>query len=138
MEAEAKRKAREEKLAYEAARAQEAVDKTSVTEHDIAQLQTVLRTAVVDRSPLTFEALRQEFTAPAFTPKGRNRPAPAPRWEEYEPEPPRGLLGALGFGRRGYEAEAELARPALRPGTPGAHPRGEEAGGQAGGGPGSA
>ncbi|MGW7126658.1 hypothetical protein, partial [Streptomyces sp. NPDC054901] len=41
-DAEAKRKAREEKVAHEAARAQEAVDKTSVTEHDVEQLAGLL------------------------------------------------------------------------------------------------
>jgi restriction system protein len=110
-EAEAKRKAREEKLAYEAARAQEAVDRTSVVEHDVEQLSTLLRTAVLDARPLTFDRLRQEFVPKPFVPPvGRTRAVPAPRWEEYEPEPPRGLRGALGFGRRGYEAEVATAR----------------------------
>lgn len=110
-EAKAKQKAREKKQAYEAARAQEAVDRTSVTEHDAEQLATLLRTAVVDGRPLTFEQLRQAFVPPEFTaPKGRTKAAPLPRWEEYEPEAPRGLLGALGFGRRGYDQEVEAAR----------------------------
>ncbi|WP_220377897.1 hypothetical protein [Streptomyces inhibens] len=42
--------------------------------------------------------------------KGRTKAAPLPRWEEYGPEPPRGLLGALRCGRRGYDAEVEAAR----------------------------
>ncbi|MGW5064249.1 restriction endonuclease [Streptomyces sp. NPDC004096] len=110
-EAEAKRKAREEKLRHEAARAQEAVDRTSVAENDAEQLSRLLRTAVLDAYPLTFERLSQEFTPSLFVPpKGRSKAAPLPRWEEYEPEPPRGLLGALGFGRRGYDAEVEAAR----------------------------
>lgn len=110
-EAEAKRKAREAKLAYEAARAQEAVDRTSVAEHDAEQLSKLLRTAVVDGSPLTFERLKQKFIAAPFAqPKGRAKAVALPKWEEYEPEPPRGLLGALGFGRRGYDTEVEAAR----------------------------
>jgi restriction system protein len=110
-EAETKRRAREEKVAYQTARAQEAVDRTSVTEHDVDQLSTLLRTAVMDGRPLTFDGLRQEFVpAPFIPPVGRTKAAPTPRWEEYEPEPPRGLRGALGFGRRGYEAEVEAAR----------------------------
>ncbi|MFM9368168.1 restriction endonuclease [Streptomyces sp. Da 82-17] len=110
-EAEAKRKAREEKQAYEAGRAQEAVNRTYVVESDIEDLSTLLKTAVVDGSPLTFDRLRQQFTPKAFTPpKGRTKPVPQPRWEEYEPEEPRGLLGALGFGRKGYDAEVEAAR----------------------------
>ncbi|MEU7042823.1 restriction endonuclease [Streptomyces varsoviensis] len=110
-EAETKRKAREEKLAYETTRVQEAVDRTSVAEHDAERLTQVLRTAVVDSRPLTFERLRQEFVpAPFVPPKGRTKAARVPRWEEHEPEPPRGLLGALGFGRRGYDAEVEAAR----------------------------
>lgn len=110
-EAEAKRKAREEKLAYEAARAQEAVDRTSVAENDAEQLARLLRTAVLDGQALTFERLKQEFVPSLFVPpKGRTKAAPLPRWEEYEPEAPRGLLGALGFGRRGYDAEVEAAR----------------------------
>lgn len=110
-DAEARRKAREEKQAYEAARAQEAVDRTSVTEHDAEQLSHLLRTSVVDGRPLTFERLKQEFVpSPFVPPKGRTKAAPLPRWEEYEPEPPRGLLGSLGFGRRGYDADVEAAR----------------------------
>ncbi|WP_237285525.1 restriction endonuclease [Streptomyces niveus] len=110
-EAAAKRKAREEKLAYEAARAQEAVDRTSVSEHDAEQLAKLLRSSVLDGKPLTFDRLRQEFVpSPFIPPKGRIKAAPLPRWEEYEPEPPRGLLGALGFGRRGHDAEVESAR----------------------------
>jgi restriction system protein len=110
-EAEAKRKAREEKLAYEAARAQEAVDRTSVAENDAEQLSRLLRTAVLDGQALTFERLKQEFVPSLFVPpKGRTKAAPLPRWEEYEPKAPRGLLGALGFGRRGYDAEVEAAR----------------------------
>ncbi|MFI6941952.1 restriction endonuclease [Streptomyces sp. NPDC050418] len=110
-EAEAKRKAREEKLTYEAARAQEAVDRTYVLENDVEDLSTLLRTAVLDRKPLTFEKLKQKFIPTNFTPpKGRSKAAHQPRWEEYEPEPPRGLFGALGFGRKGYDAEVEAAR----------------------------
>lgn len=110
-EAKAKQKAREKKQAHEAARAQEAVDRTSVAEHDAEQLVTLLRTAVVERSPLTFDQLKQEFAPSKFVaPKGRTKAAPLPRWEEYEPEPPRGLFGALGFGRRGYDLEVEAAR----------------------------
>ncbi|MET8106629.1 restriction endonuclease [Streptomyces mirabilis] len=110
-EAEARKKARAEKSAYEAARAQEAADRTSVTEHDAEQLSHLLRASVVGGRPLTFERLKQEFVpSPFLPPKGRTKAAPLPRWEEYEPEPPRGLLGALGFGRRGYDADVEAAR----------------------------
>ncbi len=109
-EGEAKRKAREEKLAYEAARAQEAVDRTSVAEDDAEQLSKLLRTAVLDGQPLTFDQLKVEFVPSLFVPpKGRTKAAPLPRREEYEPEAPRGLLGALGFGRCGYDAEVEAA-----------------------------
>ncbi|MFH9735681.1 restriction endonuclease [Streptomyces sp. NPDC017260] len=110
-EAEAKRKAREAKLAYEAARSQEASDRTSVAEHDAEQLSKLLRTAVLDQRPLTFDRLRQDFVAQPFVPpKGRTKAAPLPRWEEFEPSAPRGILGALRFGRRGYDAEVEAAR----------------------------
>ncbi|MFJ7205250.1 restriction endonuclease [Streptomyces sp. NPDC098789] len=109
-ELEAKRKAREEKIAYEAARAQEAVDRTSVAEHDAEQLATLLRAAVLDGRPLTFDALTQEFVPSAFAPTGRTKPTREPRWSDFEPEPPRGLLGALGFGRRAYDADMEEAR----------------------------
>ncbi|MFF1839312.1 restriction endonuclease [Streptomyces sp. NPDC058231] len=110
-EAAAKRRAREGKLAYEAARAQEAVDLTSVVEHDADQLSKVLRTALLDESRPTFDRLRQEYTpAPFVPPKAYAKAARIPMWEEFEPELPRGLLGALGFGRRGYEAEVEAAR----------------------------
>lgn len=110
-EAEAKRKEREEKLAYETARAQEATDRSYVVEHDVEQLSTLLRTAALDSGPLTFERLKQQFTPKAFVPpKGRTKAAPQPRWNEFEPEPPRGFLGALGFGRKGYDAEVEAAR----------------------------
>ncbi|MFE7836741.1 hypothetical protein ACFU53_11995 [Streptomyces sp. NPDC057474] len=110
-EAAAKRKAREEKLAHEAVRAQEAVDKTSVAENDAEQLSKLLRTAVLEGQPLTFDRLKQEFVPSLFVPpEGRTKAAPVPRWTEYEPEAPRGLLGALGFGRRAYDAEVEGAR----------------------------
>ncbi|WP_405845736.1 restriction endonuclease [Streptomyces sp. NBC_01518] len=82
-----------------------------MTEHDAEQLSHVLRTSVVGGRPLTFEGLKQAFVpSPFVPPKGRTKAAPVPRWEEYEPEPPRGLLGSLGFGRRGYDAEVEAAR----------------------------
>ncbi|MEE1941441.1 restriction endonuclease [Streptomyces sp. TRM 70361] len=86
------------------------MDRTSVTENDVEQLSTLLRTAVLKHRPLTFKNLRQKFTPTVFSPVGIARATPAPRWEEYEPEPPRGFRGALGFGRRGYDAEMELAR----------------------------
>ncbi|WP_329621172.1 restriction endonuclease [Streptomyces sp. NBC_01255] len=109
--AEAKRMAREEKLAYEAARAQEAVDRTSVAENDAERLSQLLRAAVLDGQPLTFYRLEQKFVpSPFVPPKGRAKAAPLPVWSEYEPAAPGGLLGALGFGRRGYEAEVEVAR----------------------------
>ncbi|WP_256255142.1 restriction endonuclease [Streptomyces sp. cf124] len=82
-----------------------------MAEHDAEQLSKLLRTAVVDGSPLTFERLKQKFIAAPFAqPKGRAKAVALPKWEEYEPEPPRGLLGALGFGRRGYDTEVEAAR----------------------------
>ncbi|MEV1019534.1 hypothetical protein [Streptomyces sp. NPDC050264] len=110
-EAEAKRKAREKKLAYEVARAQEAVDLTYVVENDAEQLSNLLRTAVLHGSPLTFDRLKQQFRPAAFVPpKGKSKAIRQPQWEEYEPEPPRGLLGALGFGRKGYDTEVESAR----------------------------
>ncbi|MGW9070553.1 restriction endonuclease [Streptomyces yangpuensis] len=110
-ETEAKRKAREERTAYEAARAQEAVDRTSVTEHDVEQLAGLLRAVVLDGRPLNFDGLKQHFVPAAFAPpKRRTKPVPLPRWGEYEPEAPRGWLGALGFGRRSYDAEVEAAR----------------------------
>ncbi|QIB42818.1 restriction endonuclease [Streptomyces aureoverticillatus] len=110
-EAEAKRKAREGKAAYETARAQEAVNRTSVAEDDAEQLTKLLRSSVLNGKPLTFDRLRQEFTPSPFAPpKGRTKAAPQPQWWQHEPEPPRGLLGAFGFGRRGYNAEVEAAR----------------------------
>lgn len=110
-ETAAKRKAREDKLAYQEARAQEAADRTSVVEHDAEQLAGMLRAAALAGTPLTFDSLRQSFAPPPFKqPKGRTKPPPQPRWKEYEPEPPRGLAGALGFGRRRYEADVEAAR----------------------------
>ncbi|WP_236655568.1 restriction endonuclease [Streptacidiphilus carbonis] len=110
-EAEAKRRGRDEKLAYEAARAQAAVDQTSVIEHEVEQLTALLRTAVSANQALTFPALRQDFVRSIFAPKaGLSRETPVPRWEDYEPEPPRGLRGALGFGRRGYDAEMASGR----------------------------
>ncbi|MEV6105849.1 restriction endonuclease [Streptomyces sp. NPDC051940] len=110
-EAEAKRKAREDKLAYEAARAQEAVDRTYVIENDVKQLATLLVNVVQHGAALTFDQLKQEYTPKAYTAsKRRSKPTPQPRWTDFEPEPPRGLLGALGFGRRGYDDEVEAAR----------------------------
>ncbi|MGK5499996.1 restriction endonuclease [Streptomyces sp. URMC 125] len=82
-----------------------------MAEHDAEQLAQLLRASVLDGQPLTFDRLRQKFVpSPFVPPKGRAKAAPLPRWEEYEPQPPRGLLGALGFGRRGYDAEVEAAR----------------------------
>ncbi|MFD7170003.1 restriction endonuclease [Streptomyces violascens] len=110
-EAEAKRQAREQKLAYESARAQEAVDLTYVVENDAEQLSTLLRRAVLDSRALTFDRLKQGFVPTVFTPpRGHSKPVPLPRWEEYEPTPPRGLLGALGFGRKNYDVDVEAAR----------------------------
>ncbi|MDJ0342642.1 restriction endonuclease [Streptomyces sp. H10-C2] len=110
-EANAKRKVREDKLAYEATQVQKAVDRTSVTEHDAEQLSTLLRSAVLDSRPPAFERFRQVFVPSVFAPKATlSREMPVPRLEEYEPEPPRGLLGALGFKRRAYEADVEAAR----------------------------
>ncbi|MFE7462677.1 restriction endonuclease [Streptomyces sp. NPDC057499] len=110
-EAAAKRRAREEKLAYEAARMQEAADRTSVAEHDADQLSQVLRTALLEESRPTFDRLRQKYIPELFVPpKAYVKAAPAPAWQDFEPEPPRGLLNALGIGRRGYEAEVEAAQ----------------------------
>ncbi|MEV0037124.1 hypothetical protein [Streptomyces sp. NPDC050804] len=87
------------------------MDRTSVAEHDADQLAGLLRSSVLDGQPLTFERLKQVFVpSPFVPPKGSTKAAPLPRWEEYEPEAPRGLLGALGFGRRGHDAEVEAAR----------------------------
>ncbi|MEU8137036.1 restriction endonuclease [Streptodolium elevatio] len=109
-EAEARRQARQEKLAYEAARAQEAVDRTRATEQEAEQLATLLSAAVLDGRPLSFDVLKQKFVPSAFNSKKLSKAAAAPQWEDYEPEPLRGLKGVFGIGRRAYEAEVESAR----------------------------
>ncbi|MFF7637463.1 hypothetical protein ACFZB9_30605 [Kitasatospora sp. NPDC008050] len=65
-EARAKQAEREQRAAYAVARAQEAVDLTSVAEDDAEKLRTLLVRSVQHASPLSFGALRQQFTPAAF------------------------------------------------------------------------
>ncbi|WP_405621162.1 hypothetical protein [Streptomyces sp. NBC_00076] len=58
-----KRRTREEKLAYEVARAQEANTRTSLAEYEIEQLAGLLRSSVLEWQPLTFDRLRAQAEA---------------------------------------------------------------------------
>ncbi|MER8104885.1 restriction endonuclease [Kitasatospora sp. NPDC094016] len=109
-EARAKQAEREQRAAYAVARAQEAVDLTSVAEDDTEKLRTLLIRSVRHAARLSFSALRQQFTPTPFVPGKLDRAVAAPRWEDFEPPARTGLLASLGFASRRYDAEVEESR----------------------------
>lgn len=111
---EQQRKARErERVAAEAvARDREAAARTLAIEQRVAELQGLLRSSLAQDPRISLASLRRRA---AVTPLDLGQdavPGKAPRWADFEPEPPRGLGRLFGAQQR-YRAVVEMAEQAF-------------------------
>jgi len=95
-----------------AARDEEAADKTAAVERQSAQLQDLLRSSLTRDPSVSLASLRRGDEIPPLDLDQLAVPIPAPQWEDFEPQPPRGLQRILG-GQQRYEAACEAARQAF-------------------------
>jgi restriction system protein len=112
--AEQQRKAREREqgIAEAAARDKDAAVKTAAIEHQVAQLQGLLQSSLSRDPRISLASLRRRVEVPPLELGRLAFPSPAPRWADFEPEPPRAFKRVLGGPQR-YEAAREAARRAF-------------------------
>lgn len=113
-ERERKARERERAQAEVAARDEEAVTRTQAVEERVAQLETLLRGSLARRPRIDLASRRRRAEVPPLDLGEVAAPERAPRWEEFAPEPPRGLARMFG-GQQRYEiavadAEREFAQ----------------------------
>ena len=104
--AEADRRARdrEQSAAESTARDQEAITKTSAIEGRVAELQNLLRSSLPRDPGISFASLKHSVAVPPLNLGELATPIPAPRWEDYELEPPRGMQRLFGGAQRYQDA----------------------------------
>jgi restriction system protein len=112
---EQRRKVRErERAVREAgARDEEAVARTRAVEQRVADLEGLLRSSLGRDPRISLLSLRRHVSVPPLDLGELAVQVPAPQWQDFEPEVPRGLRRMFG-GQRHYEAAAEAARQAYR------------------------
>lgn len=98
------RKRKEAEKARAAAEAQarddEASAKTSEVEARVVDLGTLLRSSLSRDPRIAFDSMRRTLTVPPLNLGPLATPVPAPRWEDFEPEPPNIMQRAFGGARR--------------------------------------
>jgi restriction system protein len=112
--AEQQRKTRErERLAKEAAaRDDEASAETVAIERQVATLQGLLQSSLKRDPKISLPSLRRRVAVPPLDLGQLAVPIAAPRWADFEPEPPRMFQRMFG-GQQRYEAACEEARRAF-------------------------
>jgi restriction system protein len=109
--ADAANRKREQQEAHEAGAAAARAMKADVDAR-IAELQTILTSALPAPPQLSFAMLRRSASVPPFDPGDLGDPLPLPRWEDFEPPPPGGLATLMG-GRARHARAQETARAAF-------------------------
>jgi restriction system protein len=87
---------------------QEAEERTAALDQQIKALDEILSSALA-LPPWTFERLMAAPKDPPFTPGPLGTAAPGPDWDDYAPDPPRGLSRLLGGSVR-YKRQLAAAR----------------------------
>ena len=109
---------RERKKLYVEDRKAEAAAMAEDVRARLAELGGLLKAGIRDRPVVTFAALRQTATYPAFDAGPLGRPVPPPLWEHFAPQEPSGLgkfFGGAGrFERQLDSARADYARAVER------------------------
>lgn len=111
---EQQRKARERDraLAEAAARDKEAAARTLAIEQRVAVLEGLLRSSLARDPRIGLASLRRNVAVPPLDLGQLAVPLPAPQWEDFEPEPERGLRRMFG-GQQRYETAVAVASQAF-------------------------
>lgn len=108
--ADAVERKRQEQLAHDAGAAAAAVMKAQLDSR-LAELKTILTSALPTPPHLPFAMLKRTVQAPPFDPGHLGRLPPAPKWDDFAPLPP-GMLSGLVGGKARHARAMEHARQA--------------------------
>ena len=109
--ADAAERKRQEQLAHEA-RASAAKTMKAQLDTRLAELTTLLTSALDTPPQLSFAMLKQTAAVPPFAPGDLGKPLPVPVWEDFAPPPP-GVLSGLVGGKARHARAQEAARDAF-------------------------
>lgn len=109
--ADAAERKRQEQLAHEAG-ASAAKTMKAQLDARMAQLKTLLTSALGTPLQLSFAVLKQTAAVPPFEPGDLGEPLPVPVWEDFAPSPP-GVLSGLMGGKARHALAQEEARGAF-------------------------
>ena len=109
--ADAAERKRQEQLAHEAG-ASAAKTMKAQLDARMAQLKTLLTSALGTPLQLSFAVLKQTAAVPPFEPGDLGEPLPVPVWEDFAPPPP-GVLSGLMGGKARHALAQEEARGAF-------------------------
>ena len=114
-ERERRRKASDRERAVEEAAGRDklAAERTFAVDQRVAELEGLLRSSLARDPRVNLSSLRRRVDVPPLDLGGLAVPIPAPRWEDFEPEPVRGLRRMFG-GQQQYEAAVATAEQAFR------------------------
>jgi restriction system protein len=106
--ADAAERKRQEQLAHEAGAAAAKAMKAQFDAR-LAELKTLLTSALDAPPQLSFAMLKQTVAMPPFEPGDLGNPLPVPVWEDFAPPPPGILLGLMG-GKVRHDRAQQAAR----------------------------
>src|ERR1039457_243424 len=110
--ADAAERKRQEQLAHETG-ASAAKTMKAQLDTRLAELTTLLTSALDTPPHLSFAMLKQTAAVPPFAPGDLGRPLPAPVWEDFAPPPP-GVLSGLVGGKTRHARAQEAAQEAFK------------------------
>jgi restriction system protein len=108
---EAAERKHQEQLAHEAGAAAAKTMKAQL-EARLAELSTLLNSALHGPPPLSFTMLKQTAAIPPFEPDDLGTPLPEPAWTDFAPPPPGALSGLMG-GKARHARAQEAAQAAF-------------------------
>jgi restriction system protein len=109
--AEVAERKRQDQLAHEAGTAAAKAMKAELDSR-LADLRTLLTSALKTPPQLSFAMLKRPATVPPFDPGDLGKPLPVPAWEDFVPPPPGALSGLVG-GKARHARAQEAARNAF-------------------------
>jgi restriction system protein len=107
-QADAAERKLQEQLAHEAGAAAAKAMKEELDSR-LAELRTLLTSALQAPPQFSFATLKRSTGMPSFDPGDLGKPLPAPSWEDFAPPPPGGLSGLVG-GKARHARAQEAAR----------------------------
>jgi restriction system protein len=102
---------RQEQLAHEAGASAAKAMKAQLDAR-LAELRTLLTSALSNPPELSFAQLKRSVPVPSFEPGGGGQPLPVPVWEDFAPPTPRVLSGLVG-GKTRHARAQDAARDAF-------------------------